>query len=70
MEGLLIGLLWIVVYGLIGFGIIHLILWVASLLGFPLPDPIPRIMYAVLAIILLILVIQLLMGSMPYPRFR
>lgn len=67
LVGLLIGLLWILIYGLVGFGIIHLILWVAGLLGFPLPEPMPKIMYAILAVILLIMLILLLTGSMPTP---
>jgi hypothetical protein len=44
------------------------IIYAAAQFGFPLPHPIPKLLWAIVAIIVLIMLISLLMGW--NPRFR
>jgi hypothetical protein len=70
LEGLLIGLLYIVLYAVIASIIVWIIIYGAQWLGFPLPPPIPRLLWAVVAIIVLIMLVSLLFGWNPRVPFR
>ena len=68
LESLLIGLLYILLYGVVASIIVYIIIFAANAFGFPLPHPIPKLLWAIVAIICLIMLISLLMGW--NPRFR
>jgi len=68
LEGLLIGLLYILLYAVVASIIVYVIVYAAAAFGFPLPAPIPKLLWAIVAIICLIMLISLLMGW--NPRFR
>jgi hypothetical protein len=68
LESILIGLLYIALYGVILSIIVYGIIYLCAAFGFPLPHPIPKLLWAVVLIILLIMIISLLLGWSP--RFR
>lgn len=70
MEALLIGILYIVLYVIIIAIVIWLILTLFQFLGFPVPAIVVRLLWAAVAVIALILVVQLMFGALPMPRFR
>jgi hypothetical protein len=70
IEGLLVGLLYIVLYGVVACIIVWIILYGAAALGFPIPEPIPRLLWAVVAILCLIMLVSLLFGWRPGAPFR
>lgn len=70
MEGLLLGLLHVVLYVLIVAIVVWLIIWIVGMFA-PLPPVIVNLLWAVVAIIALILVVQLLLGGVAaVPRLR
>ena len=68
LESLLIGLLYIVLYAIVVAIIIYAIIFIANAFGFPLPHPIPKLLWAFGLVVILIMLISLLMGW--NPRFR
>jgi hypothetical protein len=65
MAGLLVGLLNILLWVLIAAIVVYVIIFVAGALGFPLPPVIQKLLWAVVAIIALIMLIELLLGGGP-----
>ncbi len=68
MEGLLIGVLHVLIYIIIAAIIVYAIIWVLGLIGVPLPDIIVKLLWAVVGLIALIMLIQLLLGGVPLGR--
>jgi hypothetical protein len=50
--------------------IVWLIIFACSWFGFPLPHPIPKILWAIVGVIVLIMLVSLLFGWRPVPPFR
>ena len=65
MEGLLIGVLQVLIYIIIAAIIVYAIIWVLGLIGIPLPAIIVKLLWAVVGLIALIMLIQLLLGGVP-----
>ena len=68
LESLLIGLLYVALYALVIAIIIYAIIYLTNAFGFPLPHPIPKLLWAVGLVLVLIMLISLLFGW--NPRFR
>jgi hypothetical protein len=68
MEGLLLGLLHVALYVLVAAIVMWIIIWLLGVVGFPLPPIIVNLLWAVVAIIALILLVQLLFGAVPIGR--
>ena len=62
MEGLLLGLISIVIYIAILLLIGAIILWIASAFGYPVPQLVQRIYLGIVALIALYLLVALLLG--------
>lgn len=69
IESILIGLLFILLYVIILAIVVYIILYVLGILGIVLPDPIPRLIWAAVAIVALIMIISVVLGGWN-PRFR
>ena len=70
IEGLLLGLLYILLYALVASLIVYFIIIGARWFGFPLEHPIPRILWAIVGVIVLIMLVSLLFGWRPAVPFR
>jgi len=69
MEGILIGLLHVLLYVIVVAIIVYAIIWVLGLIGVQIPDIIVKLLWAAVALIAIIMLVQLLLGS-GVPRFR
>lgn len=67
MEALLIGLLYVILYVLIAAICVWLIIWVLGLVGFAPPPIVQNLLWAVVAVLALILIVQLLFGVVHLP---
>ena len=70
MESLLVGLLYVILYVLIAAIVVWLIIWLLQTLGVNPPPIVIRLLWAIVAVIALILVVQLLFGIPAARPFR
>lgn len=70
IEGLLIGLLYVVLYAIILSIVVYVLLFAAQAFGLPIPEPIPRLLWAAVGIIVIIMIVSLLFGWRPHLSFR
>lgn len=68
MDDLLIGLLNVLLYVVIAAVIVYAIIWLLGVVGFAIPPVIVKLLWAIVAIIALIMLVQLLLGGVSYPR--
>lgn len=65
MEGLLIAVLWALVYIAVLALVIYVVIWVLGQLGVVLPPHIVKILWVIVALIALIIIVRVLLGAGP-----
>ena len=70
IEALLIGLLYIALYTLVLCIVVYAVIYICGMFGIPLPHPIPRLLWAIVGIIVLIMLLSLVFGWKPTLPFR
>ena len=63
MTGLLIGVIWLLIYILIAAAIVYLVIYVLGVVCVSLPPKVVQIFWVIFALIVLLLVIQLLLSA-------
>jgi hypothetical protein len=71
MEGLLIGALQIIAYAIVLAIVVWIIIYGLAWAGFPVPDQIQKLLWALVVVLVLIAIVSLLLGAtLPFPRWR
>lgn len=68
-SGLLLGVLHIILYAVILALVVWIIIYAAGWLGFPLPDVIQKLLWAIVALLVIIALVALLLTGVPPFRF-